>query len=107
MALIRNWFHELGSWRLVYWHLWGTVNLAPCSQCGQNFQLIEWANHCSYHPSITVASEGIIGPGKEGSCTKTQRTPVHSKRLKVEEEKPICDIFAGHTYHLTQFPSHD
>uniref|UniRef100_A0AAY4DPJ2 SANT and BTB domain-containing protein n=1 Tax=Denticeps clupeoides TaxID=299321 RepID=A0AAY4DPJ2_9TELE len=42
-------YEELKSWVLVYWRIWGTVNLLMCSCCQQTFLCTE-LSQCKYHP---------------------------------------------------------
>ncbi|XP_076834323.1 SANT and BTB domain regulator of class switch recombination isoform X2 [Brachyhypopomus gauderio] len=67
-------YEELKSWVLVYWRIWGTINVLTCSCCKQVFLCCELAQ-CRYHPQSVVfpgvgAERGWHGTGFYPCCNQ-------------------------------------
>eukprot|EP00656_Telonema_subtile_P011599 TRINITY_DN15746_c0_g1_i4.p1 TRINITY_DN15746_c0_g1~~TRINITY_DN15746_c0_g1_i4.p1 ORF type:complete len:258 (-),score=44.77 TRINITY_DN15746_c0_g1_i4:32-805(-) len=49
-----------GSWRSMYWRLWGLVHLGSCTNCNEVFPLSE-LDRCSYHPEPACFMDNHAG----------------------------------------------
>uniref|UniRef100_A0A665TKP3 Si:ch211-189k9.2 n=1 Tax=Echeneis naucrates TaxID=173247 RepID=A0A665TKP3_ECHNA len=67
-------YEDLKSWVLVYWRIWGTINVLTCSRCQQVFVCAE-LTHCKYHPDSVLypslgAEKGLHGAGIYPCCNQ-------------------------------------
>jgi len=50
------------TWRIIYWRLWGHINILYCESCKKDFPAV-FMNRCYYHPSSYInCDKGGIYP---------------------------------------------
>ncbi|XP_046386590.1 SANT and BTB domain regulator of class switch recombination isoform X2 [Ischnura elegans] len=118
---VRSLRSALGSWQLVYWHLWGECHILQCYLCHLPFSLLNISN-CSHHtePALFVsvggrAPRGVSYPVGHYPCcgARTFRFEPLSTKMgcKLSDHQPellsktdaeIWHIFLKHRHLITQ-----
>ncbi|KAF5401942.1 hypothetical protein PHET_04917 [Paragonimus heterotremus] len=86
--LLANWYRELGSWRLVYWRLWATINVQNCSRCFSRFPIIQLGDGCFFHPDKPVPVETYSIPSDKTTQRVTDSRPLSTLTLYTGPKSP-------------------
>ncbi|PAA59550.1 hypothetical protein BOX15_Mlig025688g1, partial [Macrostomum lignano] len=83
---------QLGSWRTVYWRLWGHVNALDCVRCGGAFACAQ-LGHCAYHASPARFEFPSSSADEEVLAIKSPRpTPVSKLATNSLGVYPCCGV---------------
>ncbi|KAA3677077.1 uncharacterized protein DEA37_0014064 [Paragonimus westermani] len=97
--LLANWYRELGSWRLVYWRLWATINVQNCSRCFSRFPIIQLGDGCFFHPDRPVPVEIYSIPSDKKTQRAADSRPLSTPTLCNGRKSPRTSLRC--TPHLT------
>ncbi|KAG8259411.1 hypothetical protein J6590_014881 [Homalodisca vitripennis] len=112
-------FEELGSWRVVYWRLWGMCHFLTCNECYLPYPLSQ-SDWCPYHTTeveyFPMNSNLFYPIGMYQCCGEKAfkfntlqpyggcKFRSHTPRLDSEERIRIFEIFLKHKHYISIQP---